>query len=91
MPKIKLKPNLIAVEVGIGNKVNLKVAAGETVEVTEELLKTLLSFGHFEEAEESEADSQKLESEIPEISSQNLEEAEKQEDVSRDPMEEKEQ
>jgi hypothetical protein len=52
MPKIKLKPNLHGVEIGIGNAVNLKFAPGETVEVAEELLTELLSLGHFELAKE---------------------------------------
>jgi hypothetical protein len=48
MPKIKLKPNLLGVEVGIGNAVKLKLTPGETVEVAEDLLTALLSLGHFE-------------------------------------------
>lgn len=55
MPKIKLKPNLQGVEVGIGNAVNLKFVPGETVEVAEELLSELLSSGHFEMAKEEKA------------------------------------
>jgi hypothetical protein len=52
MPKIKLKPNLQGVEVGIGNAVNLKFVPGETVEVAEELLSELLSSGRFETVED---------------------------------------
>ncbi len=52
MPKIKLKPNLDNIEIGIGNLVNFKISAGETVEVSEVVLSELLSQGYFEIAEE---------------------------------------
>ncbi|HEV7646326.1 MAG TPA: hypothetical protein VGO50_20495 [Pyrinomonadaceae bacterium] len=56
MPKIKLKPNLHGVEIGIDNAVNLKFTPGEAVEVAEELLSELLSLGHFEIAKEKKTE-----------------------------------
>ena len=73
MPKIKLKPNLHGVEVGIGNAVNLKLTPGETVEVPEELLTELLSLGHFEIAQEKKTDISSGEEKKPEAGSQNSE------------------
>jgi hypothetical protein len=53
MPKIKLKPHLNGIEVGIGNLIDLKISAGQTVEVAAEVLGALLGLGHFEEADDS--------------------------------------
>ena len=52
MPKIKLKPHLEGIEIGIGNRVNIKLGPGEAKEVTEDLLAELLPLGHFEIAED---------------------------------------
>lgn len=51
MPKIKLKPHLNAVEVGLGNLIDLKFAPGEEVDVTDEIAKELLAMDHFELAD----------------------------------------
>lgn len=63
MPKIKLKPNLKEIEIGIGNLVNFKISAGETVEVTEAVLSELLSQGYFEIAEEETPEKEEEEEE----------------------------
>lgn len=52
MPKIKLKPHLEGIEIGIGNLVHIKLGPGETTEVSEELLSELIGLGHFDVAEE---------------------------------------
>jgi hypothetical protein len=50
MPKIKLKPNLYGVEIGIGNTIRFKMISDESVEVNEELLGPLS--GQFDLADE---------------------------------------
>lgn len=52
MPKIKLKPNIQGIEIGVGNLIDFKISAGETVEVAEEILSELLSHGHLEQVED---------------------------------------
>ena len=52
MPKIKLKPNIQGVEIGVGNLIDFKISAGETVEAAEEILSELLSHGHLELVED---------------------------------------
>jgi hypothetical protein len=54
MPKIKLKPHLDGIEIGIGNLVNLKIEPGETAEIAEEFLGDLLGLGHFDIVDEEE-------------------------------------
>lgn len=51
MPKIKLKPNVNGVEVGLGNLIDLKFTPGESIEVSDEIAKELMSMGPFESAE----------------------------------------
>jgi hypothetical protein len=63
MPKIKLKPHLNGIEIGIGNLVNFKIGAGETIEVAEGLLGELLSQGHFDHADEAHPKKSKKEPE----------------------------
>lgn len=89
MPKIKLKPNLHGVEIGIGNAVNLKFAPGETVEVAEELVTELLSSGHLEIAEEAPEEApEEAAEEVPEEAGEEKtknEEKSGQLEISREP------
>ena len=56
MPKIKLKPHLEGIEIGIGNLVRIKLGPGETTEVSEELLSELIGLGHFDIVESDTVD-----------------------------------
>ncbi len=59
MPKIKLKPHLNGIEIGIGNRVNFRLGPGETTEVDEDLLGELLALGHFDVVEEEKKPNKK--------------------------------
>jgi hypothetical protein len=67
MPKIKLKPNLQHVEVGIGNLVRLSMGPSDQVEVAEGLFRHLLGFGCFDAVDELVQGEEGLEFHAPEL------------------------
>jgi hypothetical protein len=66
MPKIKLKPNVQHVEVGIGNLVRLNMGPSDSVEVAEGLFRHLLGFGCFDAVDEPIQGEEGLEFDAPE-------------------------